>query len=422
MAAQPADDQKSRLAFLKRKFLEYYTRAPGKIAPPPEMMKREFAFLMFGERIMVRHRACFDMGELLSTVTNLVPSDVYYSTAYYQRPMEDMDHKGWLGSDLVFDIDADHIDTPCKATHDVWVCTACKEARRGRPPVLCPKCKSTKIEARAWMCEICIGAAKNEVKKLLAFLTNDFGFSGSDAHLVFSGHRGYHLHVRSDKVMRLNDLERKEIVDYLLGLGLDPTRHGLYKKPADAIVGPERNEPGWRGRLAQGFYEILLDSSEQELVDLGFKKRHAQRIVKERDRIAADWYDKMRWGEFEDAFGLTEKGWVEIIQKAVAKKALPAKIDTVVTTDIHRLIRLPETLNGKTGFRAMPLELEELDSFDAFTHPVAFSGEAKVRVSEAPSFRLAGKALGPFKDETIVLPTEAAVLLTAKGMATPVAN
>ncbi len=47
-----------------------------------------------------------------------VPSDVYHSCAYYENPDFDMDKKGWIGADLVFDIDADHIPTTCNKIHD----------------------------------------------------------------------------------------------------------------------------------------------------------------------------------------------------------------------------------------------------------------------------------------------------------------
>jgi hypothetical protein len=41
----------------------------------------------------------------------------------------------------------------------------------------------------------------------------------------------------------------------------------------------------------------------------------------------------------------------------------------------------------------------------------------KVFVSDAPEFRLGGSVLGPYKDETVELPTAAAVLLICKGRA-----
>jgi DNA primase small subunit len=96
---------------------------------------------------------------------------------------------------------------------------------------------------------------------------------------------------------------------------------------------------------------------------------------------------------------------------------LPAEIDTVVTTDIHRLIRLPETLNGKTGLRAMAVS--NLDAFDPFQDPIAFEGETTVRVTEAPAFRMGKTTYGPYTNEQVTLPAEAAMLLICKGVGGP---
>jgi len=49
---------------------------------------------------------------------------------------------------------------------------------------------------------------------------------------------------------------------------------------------------------------------------------------------------------------------------------------------------------------------------------VAFKeGTAKVQVSEAPEFKLSGETFGPYKNQTVTLPTAAAVLLILKGRA-----
>src|SRR2546421_6165121 len=111
--------------------------------------------------------------------------------------------------------------------------------------------------------------------------------------------------------------------------------------------------------------------------------------------------------------------WKTLVSKAVEKKS--AKIDTVVTTDIHRLIRMPGTLNGHTGLLAMKVSEERLDEFDPFTEPLAFQGEMKVKVNDAPRFRLGEEHFGPYRDEVVGLPSAAAMLLLCKHRAEPVA-
>jgi DNA primase small subunit len=92
-----------------------------------------------------------------------------------------------------------------------------------------------------------------------------------------------------------------------------------------------------------------------------------------------------------------------------------AKIDTVVTTDIHRLIRMNGTLHGKTGLKKVQFPASALHDFDPFVGAVAFKkGAVKVLVSDAPEFRVGGETLGPYKNQTVTLPTAAAVMLICK--------
>ncbi|HIH97013.1 MAG TPA: DNA primase catalytic subunit PriS, partial [Thermoplasmata archaeon] len=82
--------------------------------------RREFGFALF-EGWMLRHKSFKHGDELKQFLQNSVPSNAYCSCAYYEDPEADMNKKGWLGADLVFDIDADHIPTPCDKVHDNWV-------------------------------------------------------------------------------------------------------------------------------------------------------------------------------------------------------------------------------------------------------------------------------------------------------------
>jgi DNA primase small subunit len=414
----------TRSDFLQSKFLGYYKSNLGSIKPPTDMMEREFGFLLFRERIMVRHKAFKDFAAFSDSLLSLIPSDVYYSTAYYKRPDFDMDQKGWLGSDVVFDVDADHIDTPCKETHDMWICPQCKETRRGLKPAKCPKCGHEKLDEKPWLCDRCLIAAKEEVLKLIQFLSEDFGVKSEEMHLFFSGHRGYHLHLISERLKTLDDVQRREIVDYVIGLGLDPAEQGLYQDLLDnrhqIVVGPELVDPGWRGRLARGVYQILTEWDAKQLIELGFTRGAVNHILSERETIKKDWSKKMLWGSFQDKWRINESVWRNIIEKALAVVALSAKIDTVVTTDIHRLIRMPDTLNGKTGLRAAFVNLERIEDFDPFFEPVVFEGVQKVHVNESPELRIRDQRFGPFADEDVVLPLGAAVLLVAKGVALPV--
>ena len=80
---------------------------------------------------------------------------------------------------------------------------------------------------------------KKETQKLLTFLLSDFGFSESKMSVVFSGGRGYHIHVRDPRVFSFGSDERREIVDYLAGRGLAMDRF-IHMAPMEGDWGKDR--------------------------------------------------------------------------------------------------------------------------------------------------------------------------------------
>jgi len=366
---------------------------------------------------MIRHKA-FRTGNALQEFTrDTVPAHAYYSTAYYLDPAQEMDKKGWQGADLAFDVDADHIQTPCKGEHDSWTCTQCGTHRMGTHPQRCPKCGSERIEEQVWLCDKCLDAAKDEVLKLIEFLSQDFGFSKGEIKICFSGHRGYHIHVRSLTARQLSSDERKEIVDYVQGTGIDPALHGVHAPrgvSADAPL-PNPSDKGWRGRFVRELREIVVQSSLQDLVDLKLPSTAAASVVKNRELLSSAILTNRT---LTTVRGLGPRSWERLFQAAIERGS--AKVDTVVTTDIHRLIRIPETLNGKTGFRA--LEVTHIENFDPFADPVVHEGEQAVFVESAPSFRVGNETFGPYRNERVTLPMAAALLLVCKGRATAVGD
>jgi len=402
--------------FVKDKFAQYYQKYSSSIHPPASIENREFGFLLLKERIMLRHKGFRDVNTLRSFLKTIVPSDVYYSGAYYERPEEDMKGKGWLGADLIFDIDADHIPTPCGKVHDIWVCINCGAVGRGVSPKKCSKCGEQKFNEKTWPCEVCLESAKVEAIKLIDVLTKDFGFSSEELKVGFSGHRGYHIHVESEEVRAFDSMARKEIVDYVLGMGLEAEFHGFGErggKRSRVLAGPELDDLGWRGRIARGTYALLLTASPEELEKIGLKKKGIDTITQHKDALLKSWKEKGPWGIIK---GIGTESWRKIAQYGVEKQSV--KIDTVVTTDIHRLIRLTNTLHGKTGLKKIEVPITGVEHFDPLKSAVTFKkGTVTVLVSDAPQFRLAGETYGPYKEQKIELPTAAALMLLCKGAA-----
>ena len=399
--------------FIREKFSEFYNNNIDRIEIPKSIEKREFGFTLFKEKIMVRHKGFTRAGDLKEFIKKIVPSNVYYSAAYYSLPEAKMEEKGWLGSDLFFDIDADHIPTECNKEHDVWACRKCGLKGKGLAPTKCPNCGNESFEEKTWPCEVCLEAARMETIKLIDMLTEDLGFSIKDIKCSFSGHRGYHVKVENEDIIKLDSTARKEIVDYVTGIGIDAIFHGLEEIGSGRtrmLIGPTLDDPGWRGRAAKGTYEFLLTASAKDLKKLGLKRNVIEEIIANRDMILESWETSGPWNMIK---GLGLEGWRRIVNRGIELQS--AKVDTVVTVDIHRLIRLPGSLHGKTGLLKISFPTNEIESFDPLKEAVAFKeGEAKIYVEEAPKFRLGEEIFGPFKNQTVNLPLSAALFLLCK--------
>lgn len=403
------------VAFVQKTFREYYTKDLSLSENLPRIEKREFGFASF-EGWMLRHKSFKNKEELTSFLHDSVPRDAYLSCAYYEDPEAEMEKKGWLGADLIFDIDADHIPTPCDKVHDEWTCGNCGFAGKGEPPEKCPICGSEKLDVNTWPCEVCLDSAKAEAVKLLDMLLWDFGFSEKEVRVFFSGHRGYHVHVESEAINALDSVARKEIVDYVSGLGLDVFFHSLNEKNwrvMHAYQGLRLDDFGWRKRIALGMQNFILNAKEQDLRNIGLRKNVVEAILRNKDAILKS---RLGTGTRGVIRGVGFETWRKIAEHSV--KLQSAKIDTVVTTDIHRLIRLTGTLHGKTGFKKVEFPVSATDDFDPFKSAVAFKGgTTTVFVSDAPEFRLSDEVFGPYKSQKVELPTAAAVLLICKGRA-----
>jgi DNA primase small subunit len=402
--------------FIYEKFIDFYNSPSFAVPSPVGFSQREFAFLLFKERVMLRHRGFANQQALRAFIRDRVPSDIYHSCAYYEYPEEDMEKKGWQGADLVFDIDADHIPTKCNKIHDEWTCgnKECRFCGKGITPETCPICGGVKFEVKTWPCDLCLDSAKEETVKLVDMLENDFGFSEDEVQVFFSGHRGYHIHVEVEAVRDLDAMGRKEIVDYVSGIGLallDREKKEKSKR-ARAPQGFSLGNYSWDRRLKNGLRKFLLTAGKEDLREAGVKIS-PELLLKNKELILTRCLEENRWDSVK---GVSEATWVKLA--AYVKDLESAKIDTVVTTDVHRLIRANGTLHGKTGLLKVGFPVGRLQRFDPFREAVAFKeGEAEIFVSDAPEFRLGEGTFGPYRNQKVTLPMGAAVLLLCKGRA-----
>ncbi len=362
--------------FLRQRFGSYY--ASAQVSAPGALPQREWGFLFFSSRDdprMRRHVGFGTRDELVDYLRTMAPAHAFFSTAYYDDPAAPtMGAKGWAGADVIFDLDADHIVDPRSTPYPVM-----------------------------------LARTKEETQKLLAILTAELGFAVSDLQVVFSGGRGYHIHVKADSVRQFSSAERRELINYVCGIGLDPTL--LLRTVAD----PSSGWPG-RQRRALGDYLAWLSSLGESgaLAHLGavpdIGKGLANRIWQQRESLAtgAGAVDRK---VLRTLLSPENEAWRTRLREA------GVRADEPVTTDIKRLIRAPDSLHGGSGLRVMTLNPRELDAFDPLVDAVVFGErEVPVEVRRACTVSLLGTdlqlAAGPAR-----VPEAAAVYLCGRGMA-----
>ncbi len=407
-----AETDRASEQYVAEQFMRYYATNPQIVEAPTEIRQREFGFLSFGGKSMFRHISFDDVQQIRRYLIDYGPAHTYFSAAYYKDPRADMAYKGWLGADLVFDIDADHFDLPCQRVHDRWSCRTCGKQGTGHPPETCPGCGKATFVEESWLCEECLEAAKYEAQKLLDILIQDFGFSQSgELSVNFSGNRGYHVHVRSPTIKRMGQPARREVVDYMLGIGIEAQYQGFTEKIMGG--GSTLAEGGWRGRSVKALYDFVGHASAEVLEGLKLGRRAVKRIQENREQILAQ-LTKQHPSSIKR---FIDGNALEKLMEAAVKEQASA-VDTVVTTDLRRLIRLPNTLHGKTGWLSQEVPIDDLADHDPLSDALAFTvGTERVHVGRAPQIRIGDEFYGPFEDERVELPLAAAMFLLCRKVA-----
>lgn len=312
---------------MKNYFSRYYQS--WTLDSPERLQARELGFIPFFGT-MIRHRKVNTLKEMDTFVKTAVPRHLYYSSAYYRRPDEKkMQDKEWLGAELIFDLDADHIQSERKLTYE----------------------------------ETLSLIREHTIRLVEKYLLGDLGFYKSEILLFFSGGRGYHVHVLSDRVYGLTSDSRREIASYIKGEGVSmeeflkvekyiPVNHGGWIQGVASLI---TGHPDLKGMSKQ---IPTLEASLQVYRTGGVRKqRSVAKSVKE------------------------------------LRDANMAEIDEPVTTDVHRLIRYPGSLHGKTGFKVKKVDIDSLANFDPLSEciPEVFTGtEDEVELSERLRITLHG--------------------------------
>lgn len=309
---------------------------------PPRMKTREWMFIPFGGAPPIRHKGFHDMHGVRQFLSDRAMHSCFYSTAYWERPFEmKMADKNWLGADLIFDLDGDHL--PGVTDKDF-------------PGML------EVIHEQAW-------SLWND------FLEPEFGFEEKYLQVTFSGHRGFHLHYRDPALFHLDSEARREMVSYIRGEGVD-VKGGLARYH-------DLSSEGWTRRIRDGMSGMVMklqgiatknDGYRKELKSLhdGLKsqsQREGRKSTKGQgsiEQLASIVNHPDRAQRLKDGnFGVLEKHqslFLDLLKTDTSVVLGSAgETDEVVTIDVRRQIRWPTSLHGKSGMRVCEFPLSRLD-------------------------------------------------------------
>ncbi|MEF8873881.1 MAG: DNA primase small subunit PriS [Candidatus Thermoplasmatota archaeon] len=343
--------------FLSRVLRDHYSSKIPSL--PYRFTRREFAFVYFNSEGMHRPVAFGSRDELNSFLKKKTPLHSYYSTAYYSNPEDPMREKEWLGADLVFDLDADHIPGSEELNY------------------------IEQLEKVKEKCRLLIHD----------FLMDDFGFGKDDMEIYFSGHRGYHVHVRDDDILSLSAQARREIVDHITGVGLDlgvilPDQRIKVGEFQDKDITkesprlPPEDEGGWRKKTRRLTEELLKrwgKMNKSEVVE-EMKEKHGIG-TKTAKGLYEDLYEKGKWKKIldegtldifsEDKRMVNVKSFKKIIKGILNEENVQeigsqiiGATDEPVTGDTKRLIRLPHSIHGGSFLVVKDLTIDEIKRFD----------------------------------------------------------
>lgn len=397
--------------YLKSKIQEYYN---NNFITIDNIEKREIGYGIYNRKIANRNISFKDNYDLNTFLRTKVPFYLSYSMAQYEYPDKTPTiEKKIIKSDFLLEYDADDIPTPCKKIHDSWYCDKCNESGQGNIR-RCPKCNSqTKISE--WICDKCLEATKKQTIKLYNILTHEFNFEDNEIKFTFSGHKGYHTKIVSEKIAYLKKSERLDLLDYFIEENLNFKEIGFVSNKKGSIDFNGKNI-GKSQKYLNYLKSIIENSNEETLLnyfDGLASKTVINKILKNKQEIL-QLLEKNKLYKLKSE---SEELWYALLEKI--KDLQKLYIDKQTSIDMHKIIRCPETIHGGAMLISKSLTFEELNTFQPFSDAKLPLKEEtlKIHLKKVPRLLLNRIQYGPYNDEIVELPITIALYFLARGAA-----
>lgn len=384
---------------LKQYIRDYYQNA--KLDLPPDSDKREFMIELYGRSTPIRYKEFKTEEDIRKWSVKQAPMNIYCSVSTFERPAE---RKGFLYADVPLEFDiSDYIKSgkfSCSVKH------------------------SEKI-----YCDKCYEFIAKEGVKLYDILSKDFGLSDRDMQIKFSGRRGLHFLITAEDFRTMNKSERISFLEYIRGRNITLEGAGFkatLSKRGWIWEGPTTRQTGWRGRSAQAVAQWLAYNDYPQMisgdVDEAISKRNA--FVINRAKRGQDIQKVGTTGEWHKLFTpeLDHHNMLSDISKILnrAIKAYCVELDAKVTADIKRVLKIGNSVHGKSGLIAKTFKSKDISTFNPFKEALIAKGkdvEIKLLEDMTSPVPLGGNNISGQKGEKIKVPIGLALHLMAIGLA-----
>ena len=390
------------IRFLRSVFAEYYSKYSEAVYVPPPVNSREVGFAVWPDRTMVRHMSFRSLTDVREYVLNSPPADAYHSCAVYESPEKPMEYKNVLWADLAFDVDAKDVQPDCIEEMTYSVCPKCGSHRKGNKKE-CPNC-SEESHVVEFMSSRCIASTAYQTKRLQTALVDELGIEERDIAAYFSGHMGFHVYVTSKAIGELGQDARREITSYLSLEGVTD-RRSLGKSANLRAIGA--------GGIGRRFKEEILDIVNNTSQHGDILEEDGVLLLRENKQRILSALDKGRTEDIVALLGLKKAR--KLLRRAWQGTAIV--VDPSVTMDLHRVFRMPGTLNSKSGLPKQRVPLDKIDADVLSLVPEYGRAEVQISASFVPEMEIGDCKVGPFSNETVSVPRYIAAYLILKGVA-----
>ncbi|MFH1056556.1 MAG: DNA primase small subunit domain-containing protein, partial [Candidatus Micrarchaeota archaeon] len=205
--------------------------------------------------------------------------------------------------------------------------------------------------------------------KLKEFLERDFGFKNVSVN--YSGNKGFHFHLRSENVRKLSQDARRQLTEFLTGPETPFVGESEDKGRETDLTGPSEKSLGWGKMFFDFAFEFVKNATLDDLKERGMRSNTAVDFLSKKQMVLG----LLRAGKWRFA---SKKFWDSLYSQF--KRENGVEVDAHVTLDLARLIRIPESLHGDTGFAAKVVSGREGLAGFSLEESVVFKSEKTINV------------------------------------------